>query len=398
MATLPLEGIIVIDFATLLAAPVAATILGDFGATIIKAELPELGDSTRAKEVFQDGRSGIFLVEGRNKKCITLNLKTDEGQKLAHKLAAKADVVVFNFRPGVSEEWNIGPEDLHKTNPDLIILQVSAYGQTGPYRKKGGFDRTASTFAGTTYVTGYPDKPPVRSGYAMIDYMTSYLGAFGVMLALYNREVNNGGGEVIDNSLVEAAFRSSESALIDYSVFGRIRERTGNRNPNVVPADDFETKDGRIIAINAGTNPLWKKLAHAMGQPELLEDPRFNNRLDRIGNQDQLYETVAEWVKGLTAEEAIKILDDAKVPGDLMRNIEDLAHDPHMREREAVMEFEDPEKGKLLIPGVFPKLKKAPGRVKFLGPKLGEHNQEIYGEFLGLSSAEIEELKKKGVI
>lgn len=398
MSKLPLEGIVVIDFATLLAAPVAATFLGDFGATVIKVELPEIGDSTRATEIFPDGRSGTFLVEGRNKKCVTLNLKTEEGQKLAHRLAAKADVVVFNFRPGVAEGWNLGVEDLQKTNPDLIILKVSAYGQTGPYRHKGGFDRTASTFAGTTYVTGYPDKPPVRSGFAMIDYMTSYLGAFGVMLALYNREVNKAGGEVIDNSLVEAAFRSSESALIDYSVFGRIRERSGNRNPGVVPADDFETRDGRIVAINAGTNPLWKKLAQAMGRPDLLEDPRFNNRKDRIENQDQLYEIIAEWVKSRTSEKVIRILDEAKVPGDLMRNIADLAQDLHMREREAVMEFEDPEKGKLLIPGIFPKLSKAPGKVNFLGPKLGEHNQEVYGEFLGLSSEEIRDLEKKRVI
>jgi len=398
MSELPLEGILVLDFATLLAGPVSATMLGDFGATVIKVELPGIGDPTRGREIFPDGRSTMFLVEARNKKTITLNLKTEEGQRLAHRLAAKADVAVFNFRPGVCEAWNIGAEDLHKTNPDLIILQVSAYGQTGPYREKGGFDRTVSTFAGTTYVTGYPDRPPVRSGYAMIDYMTGYLGAFGVMMALFNRKVNNAGGEVIDNSLVEAAFRASESALADYSLFGRIRERCGNRNPRVVPADDFETKDGRIIAVNAGTNTLFQKLTSAMGRPELAKDPRFIHRGVRFENQDRIYEIVAEWVKGLTAEEAVKILDEAKVPADIMRNIEDLAHDPHMREREAVMEFEDPEKGKMLIPGVFPKLTKAPGRVKFLGTKLGEHNQEIFGDLLGFSSEKIKEFEEKGVI
>jgi crotonobetainyl-CoA:carnitine CoA-transferase CaiB-like acyl-CoA transferase len=398
MPNLPLEGIVVLDFATILAAPVAATMLGDFGAEVIKVEMPVVGDWSRTMEIYPDGRSPTYLVEGRNKRNITLNLKTGEGQKLAHRLAEKADVAVFNFRPGVCEQWNLGAEDLHKTNPKLIILKVSAYGQTGPYREKGGFDRTASTFAGTTYVTGYPDRPPVRSGYAMIDYMTAYLGAFGVMTALYNRDVHDAGGEVIDNSLVEAAFRSSEAALAMYSMQGVIRERTGNRNPNVVPADDFETCDGRIIAVNAGTNKLFKRLAMAMEKPELSEDPRFEHRGVRIENQEVLYDIVAEWVKGLTAEKAVEILDDAGVPGDIMRNIKDLAHEPHMREREAVVEFEDPEKGKILIPGVFPKLKNAPGRVKFLGTRLGENNQDIYEGLLGLSPEEIEKLKDKGVI
>ncbi len=398
MSEMPLKGIIVLDFATILAAPVAATMLGDFGATVIKIEMPKVGDSTRAREIFPDGRSPGYLVEGRNKKAITLNLKTEEGQQLAHRLAEKADVAVFNFRPGVSERWNLGAEDLHKTNPNLILLKVSAYGQTGPYREKGGFDRTASTFAGTTYVTGYPDRPPVRSGYAMIDYMTAFLGAFGVMMALYNRDVNNAGGEVIDNSLVEAAFRSSESALAIYSLMGTIRERTGNRNPNVVPADDFETKDGKIIAVNAGTNKLFEKLAEAMGKPELVKDSRFEHHGVRIENQEPLYDIIAQWVKGLTAAEAVGILDEAGVPGDIMRNIKDLAHDHHMRERGAVLEFEDPEKGKILIPGVFPKLCNAPGRVQFLGAKLGEHNREIYEGVLGLSEEEIARLEKKGVI
>ncbi len=397
MTRLPLEGIVVLDFATLLAGPVCATFLGDFGATVIKIEKPKEGDPTRRKLIEPDGRGAGWLLEGRNKKPVTIDLHTEEGQKLAHKLAAKADVAVINFRPGQAEAWNLGAEDLHKTNPNLIVLQVSAYGQTGPYGRKGGFDRTISAFAGLTYVTGYPDRPPVRSGYATVDYMTAYLGAFGVMMALYNRDVNNSGGEVIDLSLAEAGFRASESALVDYSLTGRIRERTGNRNLGVVPADDFETKDGRTLVINAGVPTLWKRIVHAMGMPELLEDPRFIG-FERIKNQEELYKIIAEWVKGLTAEEALNILDEAKVPADIIRNIEDLAHDPHMRAREAVVEIEDPEKGKVLVPGVFPKLTKHPGRIKYLGIKLGQCNQEIYRDFLGLSPEEIKTLEEKGVI
>lgn len=398
MKNLPLEGIIVVDFATLLAAPVAATFLGDFGAKVIKVEQPGVGDPTRGLPFVEDGRHFGWLNEGRNKKAITLNLKTEEGQKLVHLFAEKADVFVLNFRPGKAEAWGIGPEDLHRTNPNLIISMVSAYGQTGPYSHKGGFDRNASAFAGMTYVSGYPDAPPVRSGYAMVDYMTAYLNAFGIMMALYNRNVNNSGGEVIDVTLVEAAFRSSEAALTNYSVTGDIRQRTGNRNIGFVPAENFETSDGKILVINAGTDPLFEKLVQVMGQPEILQDPLFENRFARTMNQDKLYEIIGEWVKGLTAEEGLSLLDEAGIPVDLVRNIAELAEDKHMLEREAVMPFYDPQKGRVLIPGVFPKLKGSPGRVEFLGARLGEHNREIYGDFLGLSPQKIDELEETGVI
>lgn len=398
MPKLPLEGITVIDFATLIAAPGVATFLGDFGASVIKVEQPEIGEPMRHTLAFPDGRSPIWLNESRNKKTITLNLRTAEGQEIAHKLAAAGDVVLLNFRPGQAEKWHIGPDDFHKTNQNLIVVLISAYGQTGPYRKKGGFDRTIGAFCGTTYVTGYPDHPPVRTGYAQIDYMTAYLGAFGVMTALYNRDVNQAGGEVVDLSLAEAGFRCSEAALMDYSMNGRIRERTGNRNPHFVPAEDFETKDGRILVINAGTDRLWSKLAHAMEQPQLLEDERFNNTINRIANQNALYEIIAQWVKKLTAEEGLKICDDAGVPADIIRNIADLAQDDHMRERGAVLPFNDPDKGEVLIPGVFPKMARFPGKVRFLGAKLGEFNREIYGNVLGLSNDEIANLKDKGVI
>jgi len=394
----PLEGILVIDMATLLAGPVCTTFLGDFGATVVKVEQPGVGDPMRGFGLAPDGRHSSWLNEGRNKKSVTINLRTPEGQALAHKLAAKADVVVMNFRPGKAESWGIGHEDLHRTNPDLILLLVSAYGQTGPYRRRGGFDRTASAFAGLTFVTGYPDSPPVRSGYATIDYMTAYLGAFGVMTALYNRAVNNAGGEVIDLSLVEAAFRSSEAALTEYGMSGQIRTRTGNRNPGVVPADDFETKDGRVLVINAGVDNLWARLAKAMNRTDLLEDQRFNGRAARALNQEALYEIIAAWVHELTGEEAMRILDEHEVPADFIQNIAEVAQDAHMRFREAVLEVQDPDKGKVLVPGVFPKLSKNPGSVRHLGLSLGQHNQEILGDLLGVSAGEMAALKEKGVI
>lgn len=398
MSDLPLEGLLVVDLATLVAAPVAGTFLADFGAEVIKVEQPLVGDPTRGVGIIPDGRHTMFINENRNKKTVTLDLRTPEGQELVRRMALKADVFIMNFRPGQAEQWNIGAEELMKINPALVVLLVSAYGQTGPYRTRGGFDRTASAFAGATHVTGWPDKPPVRSGYALIDYMTAYLGAFAIMMALYNRDVRGGGGEVIDLSLAEAAFRATESSLPEYSLNGTIRERTGNRNPLFVPADDFETADGRIVVINAGTDVLFKRLAQAMGRPDLITHEKFKNRLGRIVNQEELYQIIAKWAAGLDSGPMMELLDAAKVPADIMRNVADLAEDPHMLERESVFRFNDPGKGEMLVPGVVPKLAKRPGRIKHLGGRLGEHNEEIYQGLLGLSPEELAALKAKGVV
>jgi crotonobetainyl-CoA:carnitine CoA-transferase CaiB-like acyl-CoA transferase len=398
MTELPLHNITVLDFSTLLAGPVAATFLADFGAQVIKVEEPGSGEFTRMLPLYPDGRSPSWLVEGRNKRCITLNLRTPEGRDIAHRLAEKADVAVLNFRPGQAEQWGVGASDLHRTNPDLVILQVSAYGRTGPYAKKGGFDRTAQAFAGTTYATGYPDRPPVRSGYALVDYMTAYLGAFGVMTALYNRDVHHAGGEVIDACLVEAAFRATESSVTTYSMTGEVREREGNRNLMMVPADDFETADGRLVVINAGIPKLWKRLVRAMDRPDLLEEKRFSTPADRIANQEEIYRIVSDWVRKRNAEEVINTLDEAKVPADMIRNVADLADDPHMRGRGAIIEREVQGIGKVLLPGVIPRLERHPGSVRFPGATLGEHNEEIYTEELGFSRQELAGLQKKGII
>lgn len=395
MSKLPLEGIVVIDFSTIIAAPLIGTLLADFGAEVIKVELPKVGDTTRGDE---GGRSDFWITINRNKKSITLDLHSDEGQEIARKLCSKADVILFNFRPGVIEDWNLGPDTLHEINPNLIIGLVSGYGQTGPYKHKGGYDRTVSAFSGLTYTSGYPDKPPVRSGFPLIDYLTGYLGVFAVMMALYNRDVNKNGGEVIDLSLTESAFRTSGAAITTYSKYGIIYERAGNRIRFVVPAENFETKEGKFVAINANSLKLWEKLAGAMGQKKLLSDYRFNSFSKRFKNQDELYEIIGNWVKNYTALEIMELLEKAGVPCEKVNSIADLANDDHMRQRKAIIEYNDYEHGKILIPGIVPKLKNFPGEVRFLGSKLGEHNQEIYQNMLGLSLKEIEELKERDII
>lgn len=372
--------------------------MADFGANVIKVEMPKIGDTMRGSQIFPKGRSPHWLHIGRNKKSITLNLKTKEGQEIAKKLVAKADVAVFNFRPEVLERWNLDAKTLHQINPNLIIILVTGYGQTGPYRNKGAFDRTISAFSGLTYKSGYPDRPPVRSGYALIDFMTGYLGAFAVMMALYNRDVNHSGGEIIDLSLAEAAFKAAGGAFVQYAQLGTIPERVGNRFRNFVPAENFETKDGRYICINAAPDNLWAKLARAMSREDLLSDKRFSKPSRRIRNQDELYNIISDWVKNYTADEVIKILDNNSVPADIVNNLDDLAVNPHMLQREAIMNFNDPEYGNVLCPGIVPKLKNFPGKINFLGCNLGEYNREIYKDFLGLTDKKIKELEEKEVI
>ena len=398
LSKLPLEGTLVIDFSTIIAAPLVGTLLADFGAEVIKVELPKVGDVTRGGGSLSGGRSPFWLTINRNKKTITLDLHKNEGQEIARKLCAKADIVIFNFRPGVIDNWNLGPETLHKINPDLIIGLVSGYGQTGPYKDKGGYDRTVSAFSGVTYTSGYPEHPPVRSGFPLIDYLTGYLGAFAVIMALYNREANLSGGEVIDLSLIEAAFRTSGGAISMYSKYGQIYERTGNRIKFVVPAENFSTKDEKIVAINANSEKQWKILATTMDRKDLLKDDKSNFYPNRIKNQDELYKIIGDWVKTLTAEEIMKKLEDVGIPCEKVNNIADLAEDPHMRQREAIIEYNDYEYGKILVPGIVPKLKNFPGQIKFLGAKLGEYNQEIYQKLVGLSLEEIKDLEERDII
>lgn len=398
MAKLPLKGIIVIDFSTLIAAPIAATFLADFGAEVIKVELPKIGDPQRGSQIVSKGRSPNWLVGGRNKKTITLDMHKEKGQEIARMLCSKADVALFNFRPGVLGKWNLSTDILHQINPELIICLVSGYGQTGPYKHKGGFDRTISAFSGLTYTSGYAEHPPVRSGYPLVDYLTGYLGAYAVMMALYNRDVNQNGGEVIDLSLTEAAFKATGGSLPTFSINGSIYERCGNRIKYFVPAENFETKDGDVVAINAGTEKLWKQLVRALNREDLLTNKKYQRYMGRIQNQDELYGLIGDWVKDKTTEDVLKILEREEVPCDKINSIADLAVDPHMREREAIIEFEDDDYGKILIPGVVPKLRNFPGRVKFLGAKLGEYNQEIYQNFLGLTEEEIKELEQREII
>lgn len=396
MTKLPLAGVRVLDLATVLAAPIAATFLGDFGAEVVKVEEPGRGDFTRGTE---DGsRSPNWAQEARNKKSVTADLRTPRGQQLVRELVPHFDVVVTNFRPPTLESWGLDPASLQRLNPRAVLAYITGYGLTGPYRDRGAFDRIASAFAGLTYTSGYPEQPPVRSGYALIDYMSGYLAAFAVVTALYHRDVQGGQGQIIDLALYEAGFRASEDALTSYATTGVVRERLGNRNPRVVPASEFTTADGRLLSIHAGTDSLFGKLATLMGRADLVSDPRYANRTARVENQAELYALIAQWTQQHTAEEASTLLNEADIPASPLMSIADIAVDPHYTKRGTVVTVHDEEYGALPMVAPLPHLSATPGQIRSLGPVLGSSNEEIFGGLLGLSEQDLHQLHDDGVI
>ena len=394
----PLEGLRILDVATILAGPVTATFLAEFGAEVIKVELPGSGDTAREGPTLAPGLSHLWLQEGRNKKSITLDLHQVEGQALLKRLVAVSDVMIENFRPGTLEGWNLAPERLLEINPRLVLARISGYGQTGPYRRKGAFDRMATAFGGGLYVTGYPDAPPVRPGYAVADYMSGYVGAFGVITALYWRDARGGRGQVIDLAIYEPVLRASENSIPVYDRHGVIRERNGNCNPYIVPSSSFPSADGKWVVIGANTERLWRRLATAIGRADLLEDERYATLSARTANAQGVYAALEEWTRSKTAAEIIAVLDEAQVPAAPINSVADLFADPHIQARENIVRVPDARVGAFAVPGVVPKLSVTPGRIEHLGPDLGGSNDEIYSGLLGLSATEIAGLKERGVI
>ena len=397
MSALPLQNIKVLDVASVLAAPVTATFLGDFGCEVIKVEEPRKGDFTRGAE--PGARSPYWAQEARNKKSITLDLRTSEGQGILRSLVPHFDVVVTNYRPPTLAKWGMMPEQLQAINPRAILVYITGYGLTGPYSDRGAFDRVSSSFAGLTYASGYPDLPPVRGGYAVIDYMSSYLAAFATVTALYHRDIGGSGeGQVIDLGLYEAGFRATEDAITSYSAYGTVRERIGNRKKDIVPASDFETADGRLLTVHAGTDTLFRKLAVVMGRPEMADDNRFATRAARIANPDPIYAVLTEWVSHQSAADATKLLSAAGIPATPMMSIADISKDPHYLERETIQTVDDPEFGPLQMVAPLPRMSKTPGQIRTTGPELGGANSEIYSGLLGLSEQRIAELRADGII
>ncbi len=392
-----LKGLRVIELGILIGAPFCATMMAEFGAEVIKVEDPGTGEAGRSTGQVIDGTSLYFAFLARNKKCITMDLRSPKGQELFKKLAAQADVVVENFRPGTIQKWNIDYAELSKINPRLIMAHVSGFGQYGPYRDRVAFDRIATAFAGQDHITGFPDKPPAHPGGSLADYFTGCFTTIGVMFALYHRDVNGGKGQEIDLALYEGMLRVT-NPIEEYGVFGTIPVRTGNTNPQFVPAETFMTQDGHYLAFHAGTDNTWKRFIQLMGREDLGQNPKFNTQRSRNENRDELHAIIGTWVKTQEIQPLLEKLWEAGIPSTKINTIADIFQDPHVRARENIIEAPIPSGRKIQTMGVIPKLSATPGRVDFVAPHLGAHNEEVYRGLLQLSAEEFEGLKKEKII
>jgi len=376
--------------------------LGDFGAEVIKIEQPGIGDALRGTPV--DGkaqRSGNWLVEARNKKSITLNLRVEAGQKILKDLVKQADVLFENFTPGTLERWNIGWDELRLVNRQLIMVRVSGYGQEGPYSKRSGYDRIALGFSGYMYPTGFPDRFPVRPAFPTADYNTGTFGALAAMFALYQRDQQGGPdaeGQLIDLALYEAPFRITADMMHKNMLTGANRERIGNRNPTFSPAGTFQTKDGRYVQIAAGGDAVFRRLVEAMDMQELADDPRYARSKERITRPDELERILSDWIAARDFHDIEQRLVGNNVPFGGIYTASDIAEDPHYAARANIVDISDPEEGTVRMPAPLPKLKRTPGRVSHAGPPLGQHNTEIYGGLLDLSEQDLAALTADGVI
>lgn len=394
----PLEGIRVLELGAMIAGPFCTRLLADFGAEVVKVEPPGEGDPLRQWGRKCDGRSLWWPVESRNKKCITLDLRKREGQQLALRLAKLCDIVVENFRPGRLESWNLGYEKLKEINPGIILVRISGFGQTGPYRHRAGFGSVAEAMGGLSYTTGYPDRPPARVGISIGDSLASLYAALGAMMALYHRTARGGRGQVVDVGIYEAVFAMMESLLTEYDKIGYVRGRTGSVLSGIAPSNLYPTKDGQSVVIGANSDNVWSRLATLMGMPELATDPRFSTHEARGENMELLDEIISDWTIQFDSMELTEKLTSSGVPASPIYSVAEIAKDAHYRARGMILSAVDKYLGEIKMPGVVPKLSETPGGVQWTGPELGEHNEEVYKNLLGLSESEIKCFRDAGVI
>ena len=394
-----LAGIRVLDCATFIAAPVAATVFAEFGAEVIKVEQPGGGDPFRRFGTpTERGDSLAWLTESRNKKSITLNLRHPEGAELFRRLVAEADVVCENFRPGTLEKWGLGYAELAAVNPRLVMVRITGYGQDGPYRDRPGFARIAHAVGGLSYLAGMPDGPPVTPGSTSLgDYISGLYGAVGALIALRARE-RTGRGQFIDIALYESVFRMLDETAPAYARHGTVRERMGPGAPNVCPHSHYETKDQKWLAIACTTDKMFARLAEVMGRPELAAEDKYGPVAARLADREAVDGLVAAWTGSLTRDEVLARCEAGEVPCGPLNSIADIFTDPQFAAR-GILETIDVEGlGPITVPAILPRLSDTPGRIDNLGPPLGNANDEVYRGRLGLSEDELERLKKEGIV
>ncbi|HUU72694.1 MAG TPA: CaiB/BaiF CoA-transferase family protein [Burkholderiales bacterium] len=393
----PLEGLKVIELGQLIAGPFCTRVMAEFGAQVVKIESPAGGDPLRQWRKLYDGNSLWWLLQARNKQSVTVNLKSPEGQEVVRRLAKDADIVVENFRPGAMEKWGLGYEELSRDNPGLVMVRLSGYGQTGPYRDKPGFGSIGEAMGGLRHVTGYPDRPPVRVGISLGDAVASLYGVIGALMALRQREVNGGRGQVIDVALYEAVFSLMESLLPEYDVYDFVRERTGSSLPGIAPSNSYTTRDGKYVVIGANGDSIFKRMMKAIGRDDLADDPDLAKNDGRAARSDELDEAIGAWCGALDLDDVLAALDSAEVPAGKIYDIADIVKDVHFQARDMIQEAKLRGGKTMKIPGVVPKLTDTPGGTRWLGPELGEHTVSVL-ESIGYDATQIADMKSRGVV
>ena len=395
--TKPLAGLKVIELGTLIAGPFAARILGEFGAEVIKIESPDGGDPLRQWRKLYEGTSLWWYLQSRNKKSVTVNLKHADGVAIVRALVRQADIVVENFRPGVLDKLGLSWDVLSTENPGLVMVRLSGFGQTGPMAKQPGFGAIGESMGGLRYVTGFPDRPPVKTGISIGDSIAALWGVIGAMMALRHKEVNGGKGQVVDVALYEAVFAMMESLVPEFDVFGFVRERTGNIMPGITPSNTYTTKDGKYVAIGANGDAIFRRLMQLMGRDDLAADPALAENAGRDARRNELYGLIGDWVAQRDESEVLAALAEAEVPGSRIYSVADMFADPQFIARQMLETVKLPDGRDCRMPGIVPKLSATPGGTEWIGPALGEHTDAILAA-LGYGAEAIAGLRASGTV
>ncbi len=392
-----LQGLKVIEMGQLIAGPFAGKTLGEFGADVIKIEAPGAGDPLRNWRLIQDGTSVWWQVQSRNKRSIALDLRSKEGQAIAKQLISQADVLIENFRPGTLEGWGMSYAELAQGNPGLVMLRISGYGQTGPYRDLPGFGSIGEAMGGLRHLTGEPGRVPVRCGISIGDTLAALHGTIGVLTALYHRKVNGGKGQVIDVALHEAVFNVMESLIPEYSAFGVVREPAGSALPGIAPSSAYRCADGGVVVIAGNGDSIFKRLMAAIGRDDLGHDATLADNAGRVQRVQELDAAIEAWTLGRPSAEALAVLAEAKVPAGRVYTAKDIADDPHYQARDMVLTQRTRDGHDVAVPGIVPKLLGTPGSVRSSAPRLGDDTNAVLGE-IGFSNEQIAALRGRKVV
>ncbi|OWY26956.1 CaiB/BaiF CoA transferase family protein [Herbaspirillum robiniae] len=393
----PLKGIRVIEIGTLIAAPFAARMMAEFGAEVIKIEAPVHGDPIRKWRKLHEGTSLWWYLQSRNKKSLSVNLKSAEGIALIGRLAAEADVLIENMKPGALENIGLGWDVLHALNPKLTLVRISGYGQTGPYKDRPGFGAIGEAMGGMRYTTGEPDGVPARAGVSLGDSLASLHGVIGALMSLLRVKTGQGEGQVVDVSLVESVFNLMESTVPEYDLLGHVRERSGGALPGIAPSNTYPTRDGSFVVIAGNSNPIFKRLMHTIGRADLADDPALEHNDGRVQQVALLDAAIAGWTSAHTIAEVLDALEQAGVPSGRIYSVADIVADPHYQARDMILAARLPDGVEVKMPGIVPKLSDTPGEVRWQGPPLGQHTGEILAG-LGFDDNEIARLREQGVV